>query len=151
MQARPSGGWKPVIADARGLLVDAGVEPPVGDGPKPLGKGKRLSYRYPAAGIPGAPARARSDNPARQAEHAELCVLALRLWLAQAYRRQRDDYVSWQVGSLWPAASRFDQHGGFARLRARTREENAGSTPTAHPSPTRRACGPSGYATASRR
>lgn len=123
MQARPSGGWKPVVADARALLVDAGIEPPDGDGPKPLGKGKRLSYRYPAAGIPGAPAR--SDDPVRQADHAELCVLALRLWLAQAYRRQRDDYARWQVGSGWPAPSRFDQHGGFAALRTRARDANA--------------------------
>lgn len=29
-----------------------GFDAPVGDGPKPLGKGKRLSYRYPVAGIP---------------------------------------------------------------------------------------------------
>lgn len=122
MQDRPSGGWKPVVAAARALLVDASIEPPPGEGPKPLGKGKRLSYRYPTAGIPGAPAR--SDDPIRQADHAELCELALRLWLAETYGRSREDYARWQVGSGWPAASRFDQHGGFSKLRARARAAN---------------------------
>lgn len=124
MQDRPTGGWKPVIAAARELLVEAGLEPPAGQGPKPLGKGKRLSYRYPLAGIPGAPTR--SSDPVRASDHEELCVLALRMWLADHSGSSRDDYLRWQVDSGWPAASRFDQHGGFKALRARAREQNTG-------------------------
>jgi len=122
MQDRPTGGWKLVIAAARELLADAGLEPPAGEGPKPLGKGKRLSYRYPLAGIPGAPTR--STDPVRASDHEELCVLALRLWLAERGESSRDDYIRWQVDSGWPAASRFDQHGGFKALRTRARKQN---------------------------
>lgn len=128
MQDRPRGGWKPVIAGARELLIGAGVEPPPGDGPRPLGKGKRLQYRYPVDGVPGAPPRADEVATVRTAKFEELCVLALRIWLVEVGVRggtTREGYLSWQVGTGWPAPSRFAPYGGFKTLRARAREANA--------------------------
>lgn len=128
MQDRPRGGWKPVIAEARELLIGAGIEPPPGDGPRPLGKGKRLRYRYPVDGVPGAPPRADEVATVRTAKFEELCVLALRIWLADVGGRggtTREDYLSWQVGTGWPAPSKFAPYGGFKALRARAREANA--------------------------
>jgi len=54
-------------------------------------------------------------------------VLALRIWLASLTPKDgvaRPRYLSWQVGSCWPAPRHFDRHGGFKLLRARARRQN---------------------------
>jgi hypothetical protein len=118
--------WNPVTTRAAQLLAGAGIDPPFGR-PKALGPGVRLQYRYPVNGIPGARPRDDRGTPERNAEHEEFCVLALRIWLASLKptdRDSRDRYLTWQVGSGWPAPRHFDQHGGLKLLRERARRDN---------------------------
>lgn len=126
LSTRQFNPWKPVITRAAKLLAAAGIEPPSG-GPKGLGAGEHVKYRYPVNGIPGAPPRDGRGTPERNAVHEEFCVLALRVWLASLASKDsvsRSRYLSWQVGSGWPAPRHFDRHGGFKLLRERARRDN---------------------------
>jgi hypothetical protein len=134
MQDAPAGGMKPVRAAAAQLLEAEGITPP--GPPKALGRGKRLTYRYPVAGIPGAPRR---DHAARSQQMPpdsritelgrELAVLSVRKWLTErrdSGRRVRAEYVAWQRGSDWTSASTIDRnYGGFAALKREATEANA--------------------------
>lgn len=135
--------WADVISAARELLVGEGLDVPPGDGPKPLGKGKRLKFRYPINGIPGAPpartraARASGDGnepkPRQRADEAERlrrewCVIALRVFLAQLRASERDgqrDYADWRQGTGWPAHGELTRRGGLELLRTEARKANA--------------------------
>ena len=134
MQNVPAGGMKPLRAEATQLLEAEGLTPP--GQPKPLGRGKRLTYRYPLAGIPGAPRRdrhERSPQPEPEPRLAELghelAVLSVRMWLAEqrnSGRRVRAEYVAWQRGSGWTSASTIDKnYGGFAALKREATQANA--------------------------
>jgi len=103
-----------VVDGARVLLNGADIQPPAGAGPKPLGRGKRLRFRYPVNGIPGAPPPGRSPRPGdpehRRLRH-EFSVLSVRVFLAT---RDRGDamsyhaYIAWRTPEDgWSAASRF--------------------------------------------
>lgn len=134
MQAAPAGGMKPVRAAAARLLEAEGLRPP--GPPKPLGRGKRLTYRYPVAGIPGAPRRDLAErgqqmppDPRIAELGRELAVLSVRRWLTErrdSGRRVRAEYVAWQRGSDWTSASTIDRnYGGFAALKREATEANA--------------------------
>lgn len=59
MQDMPEGGTKPVRAAAGALLDEHGVTPP--GPPKPLGRGKRLTCRYPWTAFPERPGETRTS------------------------------------------------------------------------------------------
>jgi len=132
-----SGPMSPVRKQAARLLTAQGIEPPADAAPRALGKGKRLSYRYPTGGIPGAPRRGRygprhssPDNKRQEQLRRELVVLSLRIWLGDlsaADRRTRSAYLDWQVGTGYTPASAFDKHelGGFSKLKQQAAEENS--------------------------
>lgn len=135
--------WAEVISAARELLVGEGLDVPPGEGPKPLGKGKRLKFRYPVAGIPGAPpARPRAARVSGNGQSAkprqrgaeveglrqEWCIIALRIFLAQL--RSGDSagqraYADWRRDTGWPPHGAFNKHGGLEVLRSEARRANA--------------------------
>jgi hypothetical protein len=107
--AEPKGAMAPLRVEADQPLSAAGHEPPkrtCGGG-----KGKRLAYRYPVDGIPGAPLRdpdARRGqlvtNPAVKALRRERALTSVRMWLASTSaqdKRTRHEYVRWQAGTGW--------------------------------------------------
>lgn len=132
MKNVPAGGMKPVRAEASQLLEAEGLTPP--GPPKALGRGKRLTYRYPLGGIPGAPRRddqapsPQPDDPRIRELGRELAVLSVRMWLAEqraSSRRVRAEYVAWQRGSGWTSASTIDKnYGGFAALKREATQVN---------------------------
>jgi hypothetical protein len=145
MQNAPPGGMGPRRIEAAGLLRGLSLAPP--SRTSGGGKGRRLTYRYPANGIPGAPLRDAAPCPRPVADARldvlarELTVASLRVWLAglgAGDKRVRSEYVRWQVGSGWPSASSFDRRdfGGFASLKREASEQNrsvrqAGGDPSA--------------------
>ena len=140
MQNMPPGGMRPVREAAAKLLVAEGV--PLPGRPKARGRGKRLAYRYPADGIPGAPKRDHGErkpplkaSPRVRTLCRRLAVLSLRIWLAglpAGDKRTRAGYVRWQLGNGWTAASSFGQYGGFAALRREAAAANAAARRAAH-------------------
>ena len=132
MQDKPPGGMGDIRAQAADLLRAEGAEPPTR--PRGGGKGKRLTYRYPMAGIPGAPLRDPDDrrrqlvaNPRLAQLRRELAVLSLRVWLASLTAndmRTRAQYLSWQIGTGWTPASGLDAFGGFAAVKREAAREN---------------------------
>ena len=137
--ADPAGPIGPQRDKAAELLRAEGIDPPSAK-PRRLGKGKRLSYRYPTAGIPGAPprnARRSGSEPDRRPtkrylydeERHTFAVLSLRVWLASLpadARRVRSQYAAWQAGTQWTTPSVFDKGlGGFSALKDQADEENA--------------------------
>lgn len=128
----PPGGMAPLREQAAALLRAEGVTPPTGA--SRLGRGKRLSYRYPVNGIPGAPPRVSNsvklpdDVAARRDElRRGLAVISLRVWLAELAandKRTQAQYRRWQVGSQWPAASTLGRLGGFSALKAEAEQAN---------------------------
>lgn len=133
MAVKPAGGMGPVREEASRLLLAEGVTPPTRT--RGGGKGKRLTYRYPVNGIPGAPLRdpglrEHSSDPRVDALRRELAVMSLRVWLAGLPTRAprvRAEYVSWQVGTDWPSAGLFDRYdyGGFSALKQEADDANA--------------------------
>lgn len=138
LASRKGADWKLVVADARVLLEREGVPVPVGDAPKAMGRGKRLSYRYPVNGVPGAPVpshlrrhstalvdqQSDSDEPAR---HRELCITGLRVWVASLNTRDKRTcaaFATWRAGKGWPSQSKFARHGGFGALKAEAAAAN---------------------------
>jgi hypothetical protein len=132
--ADPTAPMAPVREYAAQLLVAEGLTPPTRT--RGGGKGKRLSYRYPMGGIPGAPAR--DGQGQQQPLHGhprlaelghELRVLSLRVWLAglpasakrtqRAYASSRSSHGGVSVGTLI-------RHGGFDRFKALATAENEG-------------------------
>lgn len=112
MADRPKGLWAPVVAEARELLLAAGIAPPPGDGPAPLGRGRRLRFRFPANGVPGAPEHVgdRMRTPAEKRRlRKELALLSVRVFFAAAGpSATRAQYVAWcSSGDGWPPASGF--------------------------------------------
>jgi hypothetical protein len=134
MQGKPSTGIRPERAEAARLLEAAGISPP--RGAHGGGTGQRLSYRYPANGIPGArrrdPDRRRArpgENPRVDALRREFAVIALRVWLvglAAGDKRVLAEYVRWQVGSNWATSSSLARHqlGSFSELKREASDEN---------------------------
>lgn len=112
MAARPKGAWTAVIEAARGLLQGAGIQPPHGDGPRPLGRGKRLRLSYPANGIPGAPRRGgpRTDDEHKRLRH-EFAVISVRVFLADPAAQGRTSYhayIAWRrPADGWATARTF--------------------------------------------
>ncbi|MGH2761122.1 MAG: hypothetical protein ACRDLD_00770, partial [Thermoleophilaceae bacterium] len=144
LAAKKDERWADVLAAARELLAGEGLDVPPGDGPKPLGKGKRLTFRYPVSGIPGAPparqrrladgsgvqqsSRLRSRGAEVEDLRREWCVIALRVFLASRRPAERDGqraYADWRWGTRWPAHGAFNKHGGLEALRAEARKANA--------------------------
>lgn len=135
MQAKPSGGMGPFREQAAALLAAEGVAAPTRT--RGGGKGKRLTYRYPVNGIPGAvsrePAERREQleaNPRLKALRRELAVTSLQVWLAGLgadLSRARAGYVRWATGTGWTPASMFDKygHGGFTALKKEATAANA--------------------------
>lgn len=133
MQDKPAGGMKPLRAAAAALLEAQGIAAP--GPPKTMGRGRRLTYRYPADGIPGAPLRdldARKPqlqaNPRATELRRQLAVLSLRMWLLglpAGDTRVRAHYVTWQKGTGWTSASSLDRYGGFAAIKREATEANA--------------------------
>ena len=139
--AASSGPMGPYREHAAALLRVAGIAPPTRT--RGGGKAKRMTYRYPSGGIPGAPPRNPRRNCAEGTErptmtrrrhlHGEerraLAVLSLRVWLAALpadARRVRSEYVVWQVGTQWTRAGAFDEGlGGFSALKREAAKENA--------------------------
>lgn len=123
----------PVREQATALLAAEGLSPPTRT--RGGGKAKRLTYRYPIDGIPGAPLRDRGErrqqlvqNPRMQELRRERAVASLRVWLAGLdtnARRSQAQYVRWQVGSGYAAASLFPRSGGFAALKQEAADDNA--------------------------
>jgi len=151
LASRKGADWKLVIADARVLLEREGMPVPIGDAPKAMGRGKRLSYRYPVNGVPGAPVpshlRRHSTAPAdpqpdpdEPAKHRELCVTGLRVWLASLNTRDKRTcaaFATWRAGKGWPSQSKFARHGGFSALKAEAvaadeRDRSAHGEPVPH-------------------
>lgn len=127
MQDTPAGVMKQLRIPAGELLEAEGLAPP--GPPKALGRGKRLTYRYPVDGIPGAPRRNQLQTSPRLIElRREFAVLSLRMWLVERSntgKRIRADYLAWRPGTGWTSASLFDQYGGFAALKREATAENA--------------------------
>ena len=147
MRDTQPGGMGPVRAEAADLLTAAGVASP--GGTRGGGKARRLTYRYPVGGIPGAPLRdpvksrgvalpgKRYDELRRQ-----LAVMSVRVWLAgldSGARRVRAHYVRWQVGSVWTPASSFEKWGcgGFSSQRRPAPRMRASAKPGETRLPTR--------------
>jgi hypothetical protein len=135
MQDVPSGGVRPARAEAIRLLKGAGIAPP--SRTQGGGGARRLTYRFPVNGIPGAPLRATDpararpgENPLLDALRRELAVISMRVWLAglaAGDKRVRAGYARWQVGSDWTTASSLARHelGGFVELKREANDENA--------------------------
>jgi len=133
--ADPNGPVGPVRDEAAKLLRAEGVEPPTRT--RGGGKGRRMVFRAPVNGIPGAPLRDREDRREQMAEtprlrelQLEYAILSLRVWLAGLTGndpRPRSAYLAWQAGSVWMAPSAFDKEarGGFSALKRRAAAENA--------------------------
>lgn len=132
--ADPSGPMGPVRAEAARLLGAEGIPAPTRT--RGGGKGKRLSYRYPTNGIPGAPLRdpvARRDqmrvNPRLADLRQERRVLSVRVWLAglaAAASRSQSAYAAWTNGKPeWVATSTLIRHGGFEKHKQLAAAENA--------------------------
>lgn len=128
----PPGGMGPWREQAAALLEAEGVTPP--SGTSRLGRGKRLTYRYPVNGIPGAPPQVSNNSKLSGAVaeklrelRRELAVIGLRVWLAELSandKRTQATYRRWQVGSQWPAASTLARLGGFTELKAEAEQAN---------------------------
>jgi hypothetical protein len=126
-----NGSMAPFREEAARLLQAEGVTPPTRT--RGGGKGKRLTYRYPANGIPGAPVRdpeSRADklrNP-RLDELAEReCILSVRVWLASLAadeKRTHSTYARWSAGSGWRSATSLVRRGGFSRFKELAAAEN---------------------------
>jgi hypothetical protein len=135
MQDKGAGRMGPLREQAALLLAAEGVAAPTRT--RGGGKGRRLTYRYPVNGLPGALLRDRADrrqqlrtNPRLAELRRGLAVVSLRVWLAgldAGARRVRVDYVNWAVGTDWVPASVFDKygHGGFTALKKEAAEANA--------------------------
>ena len=121
---------------AGALMRAHGLEPPAAE--RPVGRGSvRRLIRVPAAAFPDAPAPQRKQsaasgtvNDAAHIEHAELCVLALRMWLAELAPGDSQGLRSYRTrrrGTSWPTQAAMDRHGGFGALRDLARAANAAS------------------------
>ena len=128
------GPMGPVRAEATRLLAAEGITAPTRT--RGGGKGKRLSYRYPTNGIPGAPLRdhgARRDqarvNPRLVELRHESRVLAVRVWLAGLpadAARTHSAYTAWTSGKReWVASSTLIRNGGFEKHKQLAAAENA--------------------------
>lgn len=130
LPAYKGANWDELIRKAAALLAQHGVEPPPAVRAKPLGKGKRLTYRYPANGVPGAPpaSGAPRDDRARLALRRELAVLGVRVWLAAVRpgdSTSQDSYRRWRRGTDFLAPNKFKDFGGFTRMKREALDENA--------------------------
>jgi hypothetical protein len=128
--AASSPSWDDLIRRAAALLAEHGIEPPPATRAKPLGKGRRLTYRYPTAGVLGAPpaSGAPRNERGRLALRHELAVLGLRVWLASVPAggsASQDTYRRWRSGTHFLAPSRFKDSGGFTHLKREALDANA--------------------------
>jgi hypothetical protein len=127
------GGAVGLRDEATELLRVAGHEPPTRT--RGGGKGRRMTYRYPVDGLPGAPLRdpnARrgqlTTTPPLKTLRRERALISVRVWLASTAgsdKRTRTAYATWAVGTKWASASTLNRCGGFAALKREASEANA--------------------------
>jgi hypothetical protein len=133
------GGAVGLRDEAAELLRAAGQAPPTRT--RGGGKGKRMTYRYPVDGVPGAPLRdlnTRRRQPKKATTafktlRRERALISVRVWLASTSagdKRTRSAYATWAVGTKWVSATTLNRYGGFTLLKGEASKANAAARRT---------------------